>query len=376
METIYLFTTTRNRLYKRDLLNVCCFPDDWTIEFGYKSDYVPTHLSSDIQEKLDGHPAVIVFCEPIDDGDTYYRYYPIRRGTIGKARKDLAGCLTIPIMLASVFNYSASDWLPRVDGFQAFVGGSEDRPRTLRSERLSGKKNIFIRSASSCLADDCWQPWTRYWYALTTHFCERKGLDDAYFLRIEAAAEGGADQGRDAFPRARHDGRGRPRWLLIAGTTYNLCCELRVGSNAGRAVPMVTTGSELVSVLGPFERQSGDGTNVEFLVAPRRAFQTDYSVFKMRVEPDKDGKERSSEFGGVLEIRPRRGLLPWTLFLLVGGTLLMSLDSALMDKWFGKLESASRYWNGSTVLWAAKAVGMAALSIGGYLGFRKLPIKS
>ena len=69
-ETIYLFTTTRNSLYKRDLLNVCCFADGWVVEFGYKPDYVPPALLLNPVERLDGHPVVIVFCEGLAPAET------------------------------------------------------------------------------------------------------------------------------------------------------------------------------------------------------------------------------------------------------------------------------------------------------------------
>ncbi len=375
METIYLFTTTKETLYKRDLLNACCLADQWTIEFGYKKSYVPPDLLSDIKEKLENHPAVIVFCEPVYDKetDTYYRYHPVRRGTILTATKDLAEGLTLRIRLLDAFNYSADEHVKRVEDFQAFVNGNPNRPRTKISDPLRGVPNIFVRSASECLPNDFWSPWARYWYSLVNYLRALKGLNDSYFIRFKPPAAA-KQRGDSPFPMATHDQGRRPRWKLAGGKSYELALECRVGPKAvTRAIRLVTK-PDLIGVVGPFIRQSADGTEVEFLVAVKNLFQVDFSLFEAGVG---SGDECvSSELGGVVEVRPNRSLLFLTLALLVGGPIVLSLDSALLDRWFGTPSEQSPYWHGTTALWVAKAVGAVMLGIGGYLGFRKLPIKT
>jgi hypothetical protein len=114
---------------------------------------------------------------------------------------------------------------------------------------------------------------------------------------------------------------------------------------------------------------------VEYLIAPKRTFQTEYSMFEARVEPGRDNLARSSELGGILETSPSRGLLPCTLGLLIGGSVILSLDSVLLTKWFGPADPLKSL-DGVVALWLSKAGGAGLLGLGGYLGFRKLPLKS
>lgn len=245
-ETIYLFTTTRSGLYKRDLLNVCCFAEGWLVEFGYKSDYVPPALLQELGEKLDGHPVVIVFCEPINEGDTYYRYYPIRRGVIQTSRKDLSGCLTLPIVLGQVFNYSTSDLDRILEEFQKFVDGSEHRPQTRKSERLSKKHSYFVRSAADHFPTECWQRWDRYWYPLAAKLCEKKGLSDSYFVRLDPDGKVATQSRGRGFPTSVIDASGRPRWALVAGESYELRLEVKTKSKPPHQSPSVTARGELL----------------------------------------------------------------------------------------------------------------------------------
>lgn len=374
-ETIYLFTTTKNSLYKRDLLNVCCFADGWVVEFGYKPDYVPVPLITNPVERLDDHPVVIVFCEPVAEADIYYRYYPIRKGTIGTSRKDFSDCLTIPITLGPVFNYSSGDVDKKIEEFQKFVDGSDHRPQTRRSERLNKKPNIFVRKAEDFFPAECWQPWDRCWYSLAARMCEKKGLSDSYFVRLDPDGKAATPSRGRGFPTPVIDESGRPKWTLVAGESYELRLEVKTKAKPPVLIPSVTARGELLYTVGPFERQSGDGTRVEYVLAPKRNFQQEYSLFEVRVDPDKDGNSRSSEIGGVLEITPKSSLLWATVICLVAGTATLSLDSALLEEWFGKPDGTT-YWHGKTALAIAKLVGMSLVGYGTFQGFRKLPIKT
>ena len=141
---IYLFTTTKRSLYKRDLLNVCCYPDGWQIKFGYKKEYIPSQVLSNCQAILKGSTAVIVFCETVDENDLFYKYQPIRRGKIVNVERDFASSLTLTISLRRVFDYSQQTRDAQVEDFQKFIEGFEDRPQTKKSERKADRPNRFV----------------------------------------------------------------------------------------------------------------------------------------------------------------------------------------------------------------------------------------
>src|SRR5947209_5171291 len=103
-DTLFLFTNPLSELYRRDLLNVCCYAEGWQIEFGYRKDHVPETLLSNV-DSLEGSPMVVVYCEPYDTDDVFYRYHPVRRGTVVKARKERDDSLTLTLEFHQVFDY-------------------------------------------------------------------------------------------------------------------------------------------------------------------------------------------------------------------------------------------------------------------------------
>lgn len=362
--TIYLFTTSTVSLYKRDLLNVCCFPDGWRIEFGYKKGYVPEKLRSNPKEALVGHPSVIIFCEPLDEAGVYYRYHPVRKARILDTRRDLDESLTLTLELGEAFNYFADEHVHRIDAFQKFIDESPDRPRTRISER-SKKPNVFVRSAAAHFSNDSWQEWRTYWHPLVAYLGQKIGLNECFFMRF---AEPQSRPDRRAWLQAPDiHSLSQPTWRVESGRSRNVRFEVRAGAKAKHGVPSLIARNDLVTVLGPFERQRGDGTEVDFLLSAKRIFQSDYSTFVAHVVPTVDGTPRSSEFSGVLEIHAPRWLLSMTLALLIGGTLLISFDSAILEQWFGE---ANRQW----VFLCVKALGIIFMAVGGVIGFRKLPI--
>jgi len=371
MAIVYLFTTTKVALYKRDLLNVICFQENWLVEFGYKSDYIPHNILTD-HKRLKDKEAIIIFCEPNaatenDTKDIYYRYHPIRRGTITNVRKDATNSLTLSIKLAKVYSYFGNDVNQTIQDFQSTIDKWEDRPQTRKSERMN-RNAKFIRIGTTEPKGD-WAEWDSNWHLLVQYLSKRKGLDDALFLRIKR------EVGRKSLlPDPSLDEFGLPTWAIKGGGTYNWDLEFRAGANASRTSPTVSISEDPVAVLGPFENQSGDGTEARFLLSSKRVHQSDYATVVASV-PSPDGAKRAPEFRGIIEINPEWWLIPLILLCVITGSLLMSLDSSLLKSWFGEPRKGV-YWDGNISLIVFKALGSLLIALGGYLGFRKLPLKT
>lgn len=231
--TIYLFTTTpqNRKLYKRDLLNVSCYPDNSIVRFSYKNKWVREDLLRDGGRFFEGKSAVIVYCSVFDKADVYYRYYPIRRGRIHTAQVDQAGSLSLTVVLKEFYDYSASDIEARIDEFQAFVQRDTDRPDTLRSDRLKQWKKRYVRSTAAIEKPEYW---TGTWEPLVYQLSRLNGLNDSVFFRIEPkiAIKRNLSQRFwdlfesrlliEHFPSPRwHDVACRPEWHIDAGRSYD-----------------------------------------------------------------------------------------------------------------------------------------------------------
>ncbi len=366
---IYLFTTAFRDLYKRDLINTCSFEKDTFVQFGYLHKHVPDEISTLDENGLKGKGGVVVYCEYFDVGDLVYRYHPVRLVLIEKASFDRARNLSLVLRMGEFFTCGGEqdDLKLTVDDFQTFVGKSQIRPSTLKTEREQHRPQKFLRNAED------WKKelFNGTWESLVNYMGELKGLDDSFFLRWMPQNESASN-----LPDPTWDTRScRMKWQAKGGKSYDVRVLMHPGKKAKvDSLPTLSLRNEVVTVLGPFARQFSGGLEIEYIMDVKKSFQPERTLFTLRVEPDRaSGATRSGEIQGVLNVTGPGPLLWWAIGLLAFGSLIQAITPApeiIEAEWLWNVRSAYLFSFG------IKLLGAGCLALGAYLGLRKLPYKT
>jgi hypothetical protein len=154
MEMVYLFSSTSRELYKRNVLDACCYPEGHVLRFRYSEHNIQPSVKSSPNLLLQEN-ALVIFADPPTeasgttssrDSDTAappeFHFYPIREAQIVRVRW-IAGMLFVDAKLGKFVNYESGTHSEAAwnDSVKQLV----DHPRP----GLGGAKTFFIYWAPS-----------------------------------------------------------------------------------------------------------------------------------------------------------------------------------------------------------------------------------
>jgi hypothetical protein len=367
---ILLFTTTKRPLYKRDVLNVCCFPDDAYLRFGYQRKLIQENLQPEGGKAMKGKEALIVFCE-FCPGSTFseqskhdfsIRYHPIRFVKINEANEDALGSFVLTLQLKDFFDYASQADL-RIDAFAKCISNSNERPYTTGKEETDAKRPAHHVVEAPA---DCQYHRNGNWGNLIAHTGGLRELDDCVFFCYKPANNRSALKG----PFWKSD-TCRPDYEIAGGMTSLVTLQLLFGKKAAHRAPDLVVRADVATVCGPFSRQSSNGWETEFLVAFRRSFQKELSTLVFRVPPPSpESKPLSPEWNGLICIRASWGLLTAAIVLLMLGTALQAFSPEFSTSLSPKMKMDKE-----SITTIVKLIGTSILGIGAFIGLKKLPVK-
>ena|SRR5487761_118156 len=106
---IYFFSSNFYKLYEKDVLDACCYPEGHVMRLRYSEKFVPECVRNSPATWL-GHEGLIIFADKEGTGEsaTDFAFYPIREAKIVNIQL-LAGILFVDAMLGNFVNYGAED---------------------------------------------------------------------------------------------------------------------------------------------------------------------------------------------------------------------------------------------------------------------------
>lgn len=363
---ILLFTTTRRALYKRDILNICCFPEDSFIRFGYKGQYIQESLKPNQGAAMANKDALIIFCEILrgtnfdtNKEDYSLRYQPVRYAKIVATNEDALGAFRLTLQLKDFFNYDSQPD-SSIRSFQDFVNGSNERPYTMGKEMAEHKRPEHF--AVETLGNYNY-PRDGSWEALVNHMGSLSDLTDCVFVTCKRAVGQSP-----VLPEPKWTKEAcRPDYSIAGGASRSLTLQLLFGSTAENRAPELVVRPDVATVCGPFSRQSNDGWETEFMIAFKGSFHAEFSTFSFRVPPNTPTNPISPEWNGLIRIQPTRGKLILAVALLMAGTALQAFSRELTDEFAVKPSDE--------LVDFIKLIGTFVLGLGAYFGLSKLPFK-
>ncbi len=350
---IVLFTTSYRALYKRDVLNLCCFEHGAMVRFGYRGKFVAENLRPNRGARMKNQQAVVVFCDWQGQRDGQVIYYPLRLVHIVDVDEDVFGSFALTLELEDLFDYQGGGINNYIDELQRTVSEFESRPNTTKSERQSERDRRYV-------SDEGDWPLDRFngeWGTLASRIGKCYDFRESTFFRILAPP-----MTTSPFPGAEWERRAcRASYSLSADKRYELHLRLLPGSGNVFRKPECVLEGDVASVLGPFLKQSTEGIDADFLITTKRLFKDELSTLVVRVNPDREGEVLSPELHGVVTIDASKKILWAAIVCLVLGGFLQALGLDLKD---------------ATLAWVvAKLSGSLLMAFGAYLGFNKLPFK-
>jgi len=388
---LLLFTRCYRPQYKRDILNVCCTPHGFRIDFGYRKQHVSDEVWND-QAHLKGRRALILFCEPRQVGSaSALQFHPIRTARIGLPRREHEA-LTIPLILGHFYNYGRYQ---------------PDVRRKLESERSEGKlddlTNLFLKEfdpprpksggkyATYAIQDllpelDAPGTFTDRWQSLVEHVHRLADLSDCEFLWLEGS-DTKASPGLFLQPSEETS----QEYVVPAGSTQRVRATVLPGSESVGRRPEIEVTGEVAVVGGPMLRQHSSGLDAEFVIRFKRSFEDDRGLLRLWVNPAASSLSQtassasggavsainaalagvcSPEFVASVRIKPPKTAFAVAVLLVALGTLITGIGADIPKEWGGAYAS-----HALSYAFAAKTLGALMLAVGAVIGFRKLPLK-
>lgn len=365
---ILVFTSVKDGRpwYKRDLLNVCCEAQGTRIQFAYRIGWVAENLRS--PEQLKGQEALIVFCERKSSGGRLFTYHPVRQAKIVDPNPEF-DTMTLSLELRGFFDYDRyrGQMDNLVEKFQTYVTQSEEQPTP-----SDPAKARFVR------VESVWEKaaFTESWTPLIDHVRNLDGLNDSIFFCVQNRSEFGGPPS-PLFPNPVAD-RNKTTYVLKSGASYEVSLHVIEGSQATFQDPELVVKDAVGSVSGPFVRQRSAGLQADFVLRCKRSFEEDTCMVSLRVPRSQPNSVRSPEIHALLKLGVRKGILLVAVSMLTIGGFLVSLTPDLasdLAHWVGGDDTSWIAVHRFSVSALSKLLGLAALAIGSYIGFRKLPSK-
>lgn len=395
---ILLFTAPNDdyRLYKRDLLNVCCEPNDAYMQFAYKYERVPENLRSG--ERLKKQTALVVLCEAVSKKPPFYTYHPIRIGKIVGKPKSEHESLNIIFSLQRFFDYKRYGQEPGIERFmelfQQYILRKGEHPGGAQPYRWIREDDELINGREPDA--DPWLPARSdfsdsTWMSLVHHLRTCEGLQDADFFSIQKPdAFGGspaflfsARRKYFLFPVKAKYKIGRATYKVSGGRSHRLVLSIPFVEKAKYPKPKLDINERVASVSGPFLRQRGSGIEADFEVVLKRSFQQETSMLELTLEgdPEQPNRVKAPEIQALIIVTVPWILLSFAVILLAIGGILAVISPASLDELStvtGINGTGFGTWLKDHKLLAftiSKAIAFLSLALGTFLGFNKLPFK-
>jgi hypothetical protein len=374
---IHLFTRVMDKrpLYKRDILNVCCFASGGTVQFSYRKTLVAKSLRGGGEDTLLGKEALIVFCEVARGSNNVSRYHPVRKAKIKAAQWD-DDSVTMQLELGDFFDYGkygSDEAIERqLKDFAEHIKTSEEQPTP-----PNGKERIYVNDEPQ------WPRlvFTTKWVSLVPHMRTLEGINDAIYFCLQERNTKHAGPTLHLHKKHRSDGSGTT-YCFKSGTSKDVELHAFWASNLDiqKHLPIVEITDNVAKVLGPAVEQSSAELRIRYTLQFKRTLQNETSMLTIKVPSSQPNQIISPEYQAMVEVNVSRLMLYSTIALLTFGSVFISVGPDYAKGVLGYFlgVDANNFWIERPLLIPniCKSLGIALFAVGSFLGFNKLPFKA
>lgn len=375
---IFLSAPASNRpYYKRDLLNLFCFPVEDRLDFAFSKKWIAGDVLTQIEGdgvKLEGQKVLLIFCElnSAINGDNIFTFHPIRFATILKTI-ERGDSVTFQTKLGGFVDLAKD--LDNIH--KLIVDSTDEHPNHARVDGKANKKAKFVRYASNNIFKTT-EKTTEAWNALVDRLITMRGLSDSLFLvATDNLAQSypqfplGASLGTSVVHNVAKVKRGHEVSLMLYGVP---------GKTATFSAPKVTVSEAVARVSGPYIRQYANGYLMQYFLQIKSGWDSDRTMLRITLEAkgEQEGTMNflSPEIAVHLDVQPPLRMLLFVVSLFFLGTLFSTVDKEMMTfifdatKWV-EAEKVKQLADISVIL--LKFFGSLLIGFGAFKAFRKLP---
>jgi len=361
--------------YKRDVLNICCFPVNDRLDFAFGKKWIAKDVLHQIinnEDGLKGRDALLIYCELNDSisGDNIYRFHPIRHATILDTT-ERGDSITFHIRLGNFVELKTGV----AEAHNELIDNTILHPNHARKGEDADENAKFVRFASQNFNSS---NTTETWNALVNRLTNLNGLSDSLFLVA-------TDSSAKSYPRFLlessvgtsdvHNEAEVERGREVSMTLYGV-----PGKNNQFMPPKVNVSESVARVSGPYIRQYANGYLMLYFLQLKSGWDNDRTMLRIvsETENDENGtlKFQSPEIAVQLDVHPHWPTLLIVVALFFFGSLLSTIDKDTMiyilnahtcvDKI--NIEKLANIW-----VIILKFFGSFFIAVGAFMAFRKLP---
>jgi len=404
------FTTTYRDIFKRDLINTCCYQQGQVVRFSYRND----HITSDARKRLQrwdkcgqslirqnvDRKSIIVFCEYVHDWGEY-RYHPIRIAEVFRVIKPSDESFLIDLKLGGWFEYpSANTTLPRRKLFENLFVKNINRkleyPETRGKSQSQEKYVVFHEKDSkrTKIMSRCFNAYFgNHWHEMAKYVGKLSGMRDVIYVHIDSFKRLPGNRidisivgrGRDITPKTSfsyHDGEINSYTVLYRGKRYNIklsVYDARETHNSENRkdfdIPLNVSLEPAGEAIGPDSWQGREGTtSFSYSIFVRRQQIVEHSSFRLETPDD----TWSPTLNAPVQFSPT-AISRYSIFgaILIGVIMLNSGPEFywyLTDNAITEVVQKTPPWQRSPFpVLLIQACGGALFAWGIYAGFKRLP---
>jgi hypothetical protein len=368
----------KNRpFYKRDVLNLCCYPEHDRLNLAFKKKWVEASVLSKISAAplhFHNFPALVIFCEEIADEaikkatHEVYNFHVVRKAKILKAT-DSGAAITFELELLQF----VAPPLDSSDTHKRLLKQSVEHPNYERMpDNSPDPRAKFVRRTK----DDLHLKVVADWNNVVERLSGLNGIADSLFL---IPTDARAYQ-YPSFPLRASvsplDDRTVASVRRGSETAFHLYAV--PGTRIAFTPPTIEVSESVARVSGPYIRQYGNGYLLVYYLQVKSGWDSDNAMLRLATTAkDSSGNilYYSPEIAIHLRIVARIGLMTLVVAMLGLGTFLASMDKETLHSLLDVAVSNTLKQDEIVkhFLLAIKLFGSGLVALGAFVGFRKLP---
>lgn len=406
------FTTTYRDIFKRDLINTCCYQKGQVVRFSYRKN----HITDDAKEKLQwwykcgqnippqnlDTSSIIVFCEYIHEREEY-RYHPIRNADIFRVKKPSDESFLIDLKLNDWFEYPSTNTpITRRKLFENLfvknINAQVDYPET-RGKSKNEEKYVIFHENESKQAKLMKQYFSKYfgdnWHKMAKYIGGLSDMKDVVYIHVESFKRIPENnigmtflgRGKEIIPKTTFsypDGEINDYKTLYRGKRYDIklsAYDAREESNDENEkgkdfnIPLEVSLEPAGDAIGPESWQGREGTtSFSYSIFVRRQQIVEHSSFRLKTP----NNVWSPTLNAPVRFSPTRFSRYFIFLAILLGAI--ALNSGPEAYWYftdnlpSEVANNRSPWEGHPfpVLFI-QACGGFLFSYGIYAGFKRLP---